>query len=436
MRSSSDERTVSLAPGVSVSHLSEAGEEDQPRTSYYISHETRRVVRTVHTRQGATSSTVELLPGAPREAHSAFDWCWLRQRERPAPCADTDPLTIVDMFSGCGQMSLGISEACRALGRRGNLLLAMDIFPPALTVCQRLYPDARFIGRRIERMLRGSLGAPPSAPERELQARTGKVDFLVGGPPCQGHSNLNNRSRRKDKRNPLGFRMIRAAELLKPNHVVIENVLGIKHDRGHVFTRMRSGLEQLGYRVAEAVVRAEEFGVPQRRHRTFLVGTLVPGVCPTYALSSPQIRPRSFSWACSRLRDSSSSVMDRAPVPMRQNQERIDYLFDHNLYDLPDAQRPPCHQNGTAYTSSYGRIRARKPVQTITTTFQVIGTGRFVHPNHRRPMTLREGARLQSIPDFVDFSEFSASVISQLIGNAVPPKVLYSIALRLLGGGI
>lgn len=336
------------------------------------------------------------------------------------------------MFAGCAQMSLGASEACRALGRRGDVVLAMDSYPAAAEMCARSHPSAVVRREPIEKIFAGSLRKAFSLRELGLKRDVGEVDLLLGGPPCQGHSNLNNRSRRHDERNPLGFRMVRAASLLKPRHVIIENVLGIKNDVGHVFSKMRNGLVELGYDIAEAIVRAEEFGVAQRRHRRFLVGTRIRGVDPAQALASAGTARRSFMWACSDLQDMRDSFMSRHPVPRPQNQRRIEYLFKHNALDLPPAQRPECHKNGTRYTSSYGRILQDHPVQTITTTFQCVGTGRFIHPTRTRPLTLREGARLQSIPDFVDFSGFNPTTVGQLIGNAVPPKVLYSIALRLL----
>ena len=170
----------------------------------------------------------------------------------------------------------------------------------------------------------------------------------------------------------------------------------------------------------------------QRRHRTFIVASRARGVDPAAALMIEKRTPRTFEWACADLVERRDELMSQHPVPKPQNQARIDYLFENELHDLPPAQRPACHRNGTAYTSSYGRIIWDQPVQTITTTFQSIGTGRFVHPRRRRPLTLLEAARLQSIPDFVDFSKLTRTTIAQLIGNAVPPKVLYSIALRLL----
>ena len=85
--------------------------------------------------------------------------------------------------------------------------------------------------------------------ERSLVARVGHVDVLVGGPPCQGHSNLNNHTRRKDPKNKLYERMARFAELVKPTHIIIENVSAVLHDEGKVVKRTIEHLKALDYEV-------------------------------------------------------------------------------------------------------------------------------------------------------------------------------------------
>jgi len=79
---------------------------------------------------------------------------------------------------------------------------------------REFFPGER-VGKRLSRS------------ERELRERIGRVDLLVGGPPCQGHSDLNNRTRRVDPKNELYFSMARAAEVFEPDGIVIENVSGV-----------------------------------------------------------------------------------------------------------------------------------------------------------------------------------------------------------------
>src|SRR5262245_37101004 len=92
-----------------------------------------------------------------------------------------------------------------------------------------------------------------------------------------------------------------------------------------------------------------------------------------------------ISWAIGDLIDQGSdALMDSSPAVTQVNSARIDYFFDNGLYDLPDDQRPDCHNNGTSYTAVYGRMHWDRPAQTITTGFGTPGQGRYVHPKKRR----------------------------------------------------
>jgi DNA (cytosine-5)-methyltransferase 1 len=147
--------------------------------------------------------------------------------------------------------------------------------------------------------------------------------------------------------------------------------------------------------------------------------------------------PRDLRWAIGDLEDSasSSSFMDRPNSPQPHTQRRIDWLFDHDEYDLPDTERPKCHSSKKhTYKAVYGRLRWDRPAPTITGGFDTMGRGRFVHPSRRRTLTPREAARIQFIPGFFDFGAFADRrvALADLIGNAVPPKLSYIFALELL----
>ena len=115
------------------------------------------------------------------------------------------------------------------------------------------------------------------------------------------------------------------------------------------------------------------------------------------------------------------------------NVVRMEYLFKHDEYDLPNRLRPPCHQNGHSYKSMYGRLKWDQPAQTLTTGFGSMGQGRFLHPTRRRMLTPHEAARIQGFPDFFNFSLISRRTsIQQLIGNAVPPRIAIAILARTL----
>src|SRR5262249_42014582 len=122
-------------------------------------------------------------------------------------------------------------------------------------------------------------------------------------------------------------------------------------------------------------------------------------------------------------------------TPSELNSKRIAWLFSHGKFDLPNSQRPKCHREKPhSYNSVYGRLRWNLPAQTITTGFGSMGQGRYVHPSRHRTITPHEAARLQCLPDFFVFDAVvSRGAWADLIGNAVPPFLLFRITERLLG---
>ena len=121
-----------------------------------------------------------------------------------------------------------------------------------------------------------------------------------------------------------------------------------------------------------------------------------------------------------------------------ENDQRVKYLIENDVWDLPDEERPVCHQDGNhTYGSIYGRIHADQPSQTITTGFLSPGRGRFTHPTRARGLTPHEGARLQGFPDDFRFSGRRGDVVprqrlAHLIGDAVPPQLGYVTGLAAL----
>jgi len=401
------------------------------------------VYRTVTSGDGSTHRTEFALSKPPRKRQPAqhdlaalADASFLRSTEWPSLVPNATAVRVADVFSGAGLMSLGIWEACRAAGRRMEPIVAADMNADALRVYQTNFPGVVGIGGNIEGRLDRAIGEELSPLERAFGEQIGHIDILIGGPPCQGHSDLNNYTRRVDPKNRLYQRMARFAEVVLPNHIIVENVSAVLHDRHDVVSTTKIRLIEIGYEVDDAVVEIGSLGLPQHRRRHVLVAsrTRTPNIARSLAAYE---RPtRSLKWAISDLRRlSAPSEFDRASTAGRTNQKRIDYLFDHGKYDLPNSQRPDCHKNnpGHSYKSVYGRLHWDRPAQTITSGFTCMGQGRFVHPRERRTLTPHEAARLQFIPDFFHIGEgVKRTALAQLIGNAVPPKLTYTLALELL----
>lgn len=390
--------------------------------------------RVVHRRAGGVASSTVGRGADVGEVADAHDASWLRLPEAPPAGPSRSSLTIADLFSGCGGLSLGAWEACRALNIRPRFVLASDLNRAALDVYSANLRPQRTLTEPLETVLDGQLAGRLTKSEKGLRDKIGAVDLTLAGPPCQGHSDLNNHTRRADEKNRLVLKVARFVEVFEPRHVLIENVQGIRHDRFGAIELTSRRLEQLGYRVTQGIVDAHSVGVPQGRRRFFLYAST--GLAHPFAELENRFphSGRDVAWAIRDLtRLARGRPYDEPSVATPVNARRIDYLFDNGLYDLPDGQRPSCHADGQhSYRAVYGRLRWNLPAPTITTGFGCMGQGRYVHPSERRTLTPHEAARLQSFPDFFRFGERKRGEYQQLIGNAVPPKLAYAVLLHQL----
>jgi DNA (cytosine-5)-methyltransferase 1 len=228
--------------------------------------------------------------------------------------------------------------------------------------------------------------------------------------------------------------MARGARVLRPEHVIVENVLGSLHDRSGAVQATRDDLERLGYRTSLMVLEGLAVGVPQARRRLFLVASMQPS--SLLDIPFDRLPARDLRWAIGDLERTGVGprIFDTSAVSAEATRERIDYLFEHGLFDLPDAMRPACHSNKVhTYKSVYGRLSWDSPAQTITSGFYSMCMGRYVHPSQRRTLTAHEAARLQFFPDFFNFESVrSRTWLATIIGNAVPPKFSYLLALGIM----
>ena len=365
---------------------------------------------------------------------------FLCQRERPAYELGDEPVRVVDLFSGCGGLTLGMAEAARRLGRGIDVALAVDFDEDIAAVFAANFPKARVELRGVEQIFDGELGTPLTPGERKWLRRVGPVDVIQGGPPCQGHSDLNNHTRRDDPRNEFYERMARAAEVLNSEVVIIENVPPVKNAKGKVVDRATRALEAAGYEVADRVVSFLDIGVPQSRNRhTVLATKRGLDVDPREVLAGLGGAPvRDLTWAIGDL----EVVDDPAglDVPSKvspENAKRMDWLHGHpERFDLPNDLRPQCHQGNHSYVSMYGRLRWDEPAQTITTGYGSMGQGRYVHPSKKRTLTPHEAARIQFFPDWFDFTAGGTvtrrGTWATMIGNAVPPKLTIELGRLLI----
>lgn len=374
--------------------------------------------------------------GAPTDR----DARWLRgDRPRPLKKRSTSSraIRVADLFSGCGGMTLGMEEAARRKGCDVDVALAVDNDEAATATFAENFPAAHVITDDINHVLTGEFGDPLSKKEQKLRESVGPIDILLLGAPCQGHSDLNNHTRRNDPKNALYFKAARAAEILKASIVVAENVPNAQRDEDEVVLQTTVALEGLGYKVAGAVIDVAKLGLPQRRRRYVLIASRIDNVDPEAILrdvTGEKHTKRDVRWAIGDLLGvGTSKEIDKPSAMSEENQRRVDILFDRDLYDLPDAERPPCHsRGGHSYKSVYGRISWNKPAQTITTGFTSMGQGRYIHPAEHRTLTPHEAARLQTFPDWFKWPITTRTKLARMIGNAVPPLLMVRIGMAIV----
>jgi len=404
---------------------------------YNYSKEGKFVFRTVSLANGKRVSTgiLRRTTDLCEDARSAFYYAFLRKRRRFPQPKSSDCVRGVDLFCSCGGLSLGAMEAARAIGKRFIPIAAVDNDPVAIKVYEQNFPGSKTYTLDISKALDGSFGSEPTANEQDFLRDVKDVRITLAGPPCQGYSSLNNHTRLKDDRNALYERVARFVELVRPEHVLIENVATVIHGREGAVQKSIKEIRELGYTVDSDIVNLASIGVPQKRKRHVVVASAskslsVHGVIAKYRVENES----SVRWAIGDLED--ETPKSGLFVPSRlseENMKRVKYLHENDIYVLPNWLRPRCHRNGNTYPDMYGRMRLNEPAQTVTCGFQSPGQGRFVHPTRPRTLAPHEAARLQFFPDFFDFSSVeSKESLSRLIGNATPWQLSYVFCLELL----
>lgn len=356
----------------------------------------------------------------------------------------------LDLFCGPGGLALGFAQACTELGYEFESEGAIDDDAGAVDVYATNHATKRRLSASVRSLIdfqvRGTADRArflyqPELVDDRTAGLVGNVDVVLAGPPCQGHSNLNNHTRRTDRRNELYLTVPAFAVAAGASMVVIENVPAVIHDRQRVVATTKTLLENAGYVVTLGRAFADRLGWPQTRQRFFLLARKDAAPMDIdqvgRALASDH---RDLWWAIHDLED--EPVDGKLVVEADysdENRRRIDWLFEHGEHDLPPSQRPECHQDGTTYNAVYGRLHRDKPAPTITTGFMTPGRGRYIHPTRRRTLTPHEAARLQGFPDGYEFHPHSGKVSSKAqlgkwIGDAVPMPIGYVAGLSVLGG--
>ena len=386
---------------------------------------------------------------------------WWQSFLRGAPvfpqhgAAQLPPIRSVDAFCGAGGLTLGAAQAAIAVGRRFESVAAIDVDEGALEVHKFNFGTNHIVASNASSLVdfhvsgsgeQSRFAYAPEVIEPRLVAEVGKIDLFLAGPPCQGHSNLNNKTRREDPRNLLYLTAVALGVGLKSKFIAVENVPEVVSDKSGVVSGAKALLKAAGYSFIDSgVLATHELGGAQTRRRYFLIAARDVGCEGSLTIrdvATGMKRPaHSLSWAIGDLmrspaEDPKLGVMDAVPTMSPENRIRIDHLFDNDQYELPNEVRPDCHKDGHTYPSVYGRLHWEKPSQTITTGFLTPGRGRYIHPERRRVITPHEAARIQSFPDTFRFvvngHDPARSALTKWIGDAVPPLLGYAAIVPLL----
>lgn len=368
--------------------------------------------------------------------------------------------SVVDLFAGVGGFSQGFLHVNREEGNsRFALKLLVDSDPSASYSFKKNYPQIPYWTKDISKLTGEEL-------LKLLRLKAGELDFLIGGPPCQGFSQ-NGKRWLEDNRNLLFARFINLAHDLRPKCIILENVPTALNAFAELFNEEVQNAFR-GYVVRTSVLNASQFGIPQIRRRAFVVALredlgITDFDFPSGDFDVMDVGRYSHTEAKSgqlfvsvedaigdlpELKAGGAFDGTRYPNASRTTYQRdrrdgAIALFNHvarahsrefvekiapiqpgqGNAQLPDGER----FSDNYFSQAYARLHPQGIGFTITANFRNPGSGRFTHYRDNRSITVREAARLQSFDDrFI----FHGHVCEQErhVGNAVPPLLAAALA--------
>lgn len=366
---------------------------------------------------------------------------------KPLPIEMRPKPVAIDLFAGAGGLSLGFKKA------GFQIIQAVEDDRHAAATYRHNHPEVDLLQEDIRNL-------DPLACLERLGLRPGDVTALIGGPPCQGFSESNRRTRTlANPKNHLYQEFLRFLKVLQPAWFVLENVAGLRTlARGVILRSIVDECRTLGYQVDWAELNAVDYGMPQLRRRLFIVGN---------RLSLPIKFPEPTHGQGRRLHVTVRNAI--SDLPELENGASIDYLpYGKSGRGLTKYQRgmriatngTGCVQgnlvsrNAEKIIRRYKHIRPGQNWEAIPlrlmdnyqdssrchtgiyyrlewgTPAKVIGNFRknmLIHPEQHRGLSVREAARLQSFPDDYVFLG-SIGFQQQQVADAVPPLLAEKVA--------
>lgn len=294
----------------------------------------------------------------------------------------TEKETVLDLFAGCGGLSLGFEAA-------GYKTIGYEMDANASETYRK-----NLIGDCITKKLDLSFDYPDA-------------QIVIGGPPCQPFSVGGHQKGDADSRN--GFPIfIDAIKKLQPKVFMFENVRGLLYSNKWYFELVLDELKEAGYSIDFALLNAVHYGVPQNRERLFVIG-----------------HQSNFTFPAKQKHR--VTVGEAIGDTMLTTPEGSKFLTDaQNTYIAKYEKASYCVNPRDLYSD--------RPARTLTCRNLAAATGDMqrvkVFDGRRRRLIVREAARLQSFPDWFEFTGGETSQFNQ-IGNAVPPLLAYNLALAV-----
>ena len=330
-------------------------------------------------------------------------------------------LNFIDIFAGAGGFSCGMEMAGH------KCLLGVDFNQHAMNTFEKNHKGSKVFCGDIHLLKKKKL-------EELLDSK--KVHVVVGGPPCQGFSTVG-AGNPNDNRNSLFLQFVRIVRITKPQFVVMENVTGLLAQKNEqTLKAVFNKFETMGYNMGVQVMSAENYGVPEKRRRTIIIGSLInskitfPKKTHNTIIGRSFIPPKTVGDSLAALKKRKKLVnhdIESASIKNKLDLERlkripegrgIRYQKDEKSYLTKRLSLGIDWDNipeGRFRQTKYMRLDRKSPSPTIMT-----HRHSYYHPVEHRYLTQREAASLQSFP--ISF-EFTGPLSAQWrqIGNAVPP---------------
>jgi len=301
---------------------------------------------------------------------------------------------VIDLFCGAG----GLSEGFRKEGFK--TILAIDNNPRALETFSKNHPESKTICIDVSKLT-------PEILIKEIKNR--KIDLIIGGPPCQGFSTAGKRDP-NDPRNALVKNFLNLVSKIKPKGFVIENVPGLlsmKTKKGvKTIQLIEKMAESAGYKISINLLNAEDYSVPQRRRRVFIIG------CKNKKIDVMQ------------------SKREKVPVGkilIPEKEIPASYFYSKERILGAIKRRENNRRKGLGFGWQF--LDPKKPSYTIRARYYKDGSEALVkYSNDKiRMLTPEECAAIQSFPSSYKFVGGKIQKYIQ-VGNAVPPKLAQVVA--------